>query len=353
MVLADLGADVLRIDRPGPIDLGLPVEPHLELLHRGRSSVVVDLKSDRGRRLALALVRRADGLVEGFRPQVMERLGLGPAECFAINPRLVYGRVTGWGREGPLAGMPGHDIGYIALTGALHAIGPRDGPPTPPLNLLGDFAGGGLYLALGVTAALVARERTGLGQVVDAAMVDGIASLLTFVLAQRAAGAWTDERGSNSLDGGAPWYAVYETADGGYVSVGAIEDRFYEALLRLLGLDPGGLPPRADKAGWPTIRAQIADRLRGRPRDEWARMAEGTDACLVPVLSLTEAPQHAHLRARSTYVVRDGVLQAGPAPRFAGTPAELSGGPAAPGMGGRAALEAWGLTERELEGLET
>ncbi|MEK6207678.1 MAG: CaiB/BaiF CoA-transferase family protein [Chloroflexota bacterium] len=351
MLLSDLGANVLRIERPEAVDLGLPTPRQFDLLARGRHSVAVDLKSAAGVAALKALVRRADVLIEGFRPGVTERLGLGPDECLAINPRLVYGRVTGWGQEGPLASAAGHDIDYIALTGVLHSIGPKDGPPVPPLNLIGDFAGGALYLAFGVVSALLERGHSGKGQVVDAAMVDGAASLLTSVYGRKAAGKWADARGENDLDGGAPWYSVYETADARFVCVGAIEERFYRELLRRLGLDAEDLPDRHDRAGWPRLRERFAAVFRSRTRDEWSQVMEGSDACFAPVLSLSEAPEHAHNRARATFIKVDGVVQPAPAPRFSRTPGRIQHGPAKPGPSPTEALRDWGLSADEIADL--
>ncbi|MGH2472524.1 MAG: CaiB/BaiF CoA transferase family protein [Candidatus Limnocylindria bacterium] len=348
MLLSDLGADVLRIERPEPVDLGLPTPREYDLLSRGRRSIAVDLKNVAGVAAVRELIRRADVLIEGFRPGVTERLGLGPDDCLAINPRLIYGRVTGWGQQGPLAGAAGHDISYIALTGVLHSIGPKHGPPVPPLNLVGDFAGGALYLALGLVAALLERVRSGTGQVVDAAMVDGAASLMTSVYGRRAAGAWTDARGENQLDGGAPWYAVYETADARYVCVGAIEERFYRELLRRLGLDREDLPDRHDRSSWPLLRERFAEVFRTRTRDEWSEVMEGSDACFAPVLSLTEAPAHPHNRMRDTFVEVDGVVQPAPAPRFSRTPGRIQRAPAPVGQPTGEALREWGFSAAEI-----
>ncbi len=348
MLLSDLGADVLRIERPEPVDLGLPTPREYDLLSRGRRSIAVDLKNVAGVAAVRELIRRADVLIEGFRPGVTERLGLGPDDCLAINPRLIYGRVTGWGQQGPLAGAAGHDISYIALTGVLHSIGPKHGPPVPPLNLVGDFAGGALYLAFGLVAALLERVRSGTGQVVDAAMVDGAASLMTSVYGRRAAGAWTDARGENQLDGGAPWYAVYETADARYVCVGAIEERFYRELLRRLGLDREDLPDRHDRSSWPLLRERFAEVFRTRTRDEWSEVMEGSDACFAPVLSLTEAPAHPHNRMRDTFVEVDGVVQPAPAPRFSRTPGRIQRAPAPVGQPTGEALREWGFSAAEI-----
>jgi len=348
MLLSDLGADVLRIERPEPVDLGLPTPREFDLLSRGRRSIAVDLKNAAGAAAVKELIRRADVLIEGFRPGVTERLGLGPEDCLAINPRLVYGRVTGWGQHGPLAGAAGHDIDYIALTGVLHSIGPKDGQPVPPLNLVGDFAGGALYLAFGLVSALLERMRSRKGQVVDAAMVDGAASLMTSVYGRKAAGAWADAREENELDGGAPWYAVYETADARYVCVGAIEERFYRELLRRLELEGEDLPDRHDRSGWPRLRERFAEVFRTRTRDEWSQVMEGSDACFAPVLSLSEAPGHPHNRARNTFVEVDGVVQPAPAPRFSRTPGRIRRGPAPVGQDTTEALREWGFSAGEI-----
>ena len=323
MVLADLGADVVRVDRPsGGLQLGDPaVDPTL----RGRRRVSADLKDPAGRETVLRLVEHADVLLEGYRPGVTERLGVGPADCHARNPRLVYGRMTGWGQDGPLAPRAGHDINYIALTGALHAIGRAGDRPVPPLNLVGDFGGGSMLLLVGVLAALWEAQRSGRGQVVDAAMVDGSSLLVQMVWGMLAQGMWRDERGSNLLDGHAPFYDTYTCADGRHVAVGALEPQFYAALLAGLGLDGEDLPAQYDQSGWPALRARFTEVFATRTRDEWAEVFAGTDACVTPVLSFAEAREHPHLAARGTIVERDGVPQAAPAPRFSRT------APAVPG----------------------
>ena len=342
MLLAELGADVLRIERVGPSGLGFELPPEADLLHRSRPAVAVDLKQAAGIDLVLALVERADVLIEGFRPGVMERLGLGPEPCARRNRRLVYGRVTGWGQSGPLAGTAGHDLDYIALTGALHAIGRAGQPPVPPLNLVGDFGGGALYLAVGVLAALVEARRSGRGQVVDAAMVDGAASLMTAACALRAAGLADDRRGTNVLDGGAHYYDVYETLDGRHLAVAAIEPKFYAELLRRLGLDPETLP-QAPRRDWPAHKAELAAVFRTRTRDEWMAAFEGSDACVAPVLDLDEAPRHPHNRARETFVQRAGRWQPNAAPRFSRTPTRIRSDPAPAGPDPREPLRKWGI----------
>ncbi len=344
MLLADLGADVIRIDRPGEPALPVPLPPEADLLRRGRPSVGLDLKHPDGLATALALVERADVLLEGYRPGVAERLGLGPDDCLARNPRLVYGRMTGWGQDGPLAQAAGHDIGYVALTGALHAIGRAGGPPQVPVNLVGDFGGGALYLVVGVLAALLEARTSGRGQVVDAAIVDGTAHLSSLVVGLVSAGLWSDRRGTNLLDTGAPFYDVYETSDGGWLAVGPLEPAFYAELLRLLDLTDSA-PDRLDPSEWPALRALLADTFRTRTRDEWAALLEGTDACVAPVLSYAEAPAHPHLAARGTYVEHHGVVQPAPAPRFSRTPAVLGTPPSTPGADTRSALGAWGIDD--------
>ncbi len=316
MLLADLGADVVRIDRIEPSGLGVAMEPRFNVNGRNRRSVALDLKSPAGRAAALRLVDRADLLIEGFRPGVAERLGLGPVECRARNPGLIYGRMTGFGQTGPLSAAAGHDLNYIALTGALHAIGPAGGKPVPPLNLVGDYGGGALYLALGLLAALHERKTSGLGQVVDAAMVDGAASLASIFYGLSASGAWSQPRGENLLDGGAPFYATYETADARYVALGALEPKFFAELAQRIGLDERFVKRQHDRKLWPEMREAIARIMKTRTRDDWCTLLEGTDACFAPVLSLTEAPLHPHAASRNAFITLDGVVQPAPAPRF-------------------------------------
>jgi alpha-methylacyl-CoA racemase len=323
MLLADLGATVLLVERPGGGRLGLERPRHLDLLLRGRRGIALDLKSPDGKALALRLVARADALIEGFRPGVTERLGLGPEDCLAENPRLVYGRVTGWGQDGPLAQAAGHDLNYIALAGALHAFGRRGGPPTPPLNLIGDFAGGALYLAFGLVCAILEARQSGQGQVVDAAMIDGTASLMTAFHGMVAAGLATHERGTNHLDTGAHFYNVYECADGRWISIAPIEGKFYAEFLRRLDLDPASLPAQMDRAQWPALEARFAALFETRTAAEWCALLEGSDACFAPVLTTDEAPLHPHHRARGTYVEIGGVVQPAPAPRFSRTRPDL------------------------------
>jgi alpha-methylacyl-CoA racemase len=318
MILADLGADVVRVDRPsGGLQLGPADAPDPTL--RGRRRVAADLKDPAGRETVLRLVERADVLLEGYRPGVTERLGVGPADCHARNPRLVYGRMTGWGQDGPFASRAGHDINYISLTGVLHAIGRPGQRPVPPLNLVGDYGGGSMLLVVGVLAALWEAPRSGRGQVVDAAMVDGTSLLAQLVWGLRHQGSWSDERGTNLLDGHAPFYDTYTCADGRHVAVGALEPQFYAALLAGLDLDPAELPEQYERAGWPELRARFTAAFATRTRDEWARVFDGTDACVTPVLAFDEVPRHPHLAARATIVAPDGVPQAAPAPRFSRT----------------------------------
>ncbi|SFP72316.1 CaiB/BaiF CoA transferase family protein [Amycolatopsis rubida] len=353
MLLADLGAEVLRIERPPGYDGGAPIEPRFELMNRGRRGVPLDLKTPDAVAAVLRMVRQADALVEGFRPGVAEKLGLGPGECLAVNPALVYGRMTGWGQDGPLARAAGHDVNYVSLTGVVHSIGEAGGPPVIPLNLAGDFGGGSLYLALGVVSALLESRTSGQGQVVDAAMVDGSASLMTAFYGFRAAGYWTDDRGTNRLDSGAPWYQVYETADGGWISLAANETRFWRNTLRMLGFAEDELPGQHDREHWPEMKKRFAEVFRTKARDEWCALAEGQDVCLAPVLSMAEAPRHPHLRARGTFVEVDGVVQPAPAPRFSRTPGAIQRPPAAPGEHAAEALADWGFSAEESAALRT
>jgi alpha-methylacyl-CoA racemase len=340
MMLADMGAEVLRVDRPNARVLN----PEKDVLNRGRRSIAVDLKHPDGVQTVLRLVEQADAIIEGFRPGVMERLGLGPDECLARNPKVVYGRMTGWGQDGPLSHAAGHDINYIAIAGVLNnfkRIGER---PVPPNNLVGDFGGGGLLLAFGLVCALLEASRSGQGQVVDAAMVDGAAVLSTMIHAFVAMGIWQDNPGHNMLDTGAPFYEVYETADGKYMAIGAIEHQFYAELLDRTGLKDEELPFQMNRDEWPSLKERFAALFNSKTRDEWQSILEGTDACAVPVLSMTEAPTHPHNVARQTFVVRDGVTQPAPAPRFSRTSAEIARPPAAPGE----ALADWGFSADEV-----
>jgi alpha-methylacyl-CoA racemase len=316
MLLADMGADVIRIDRIGGSDLGVPTTKSTDFVARNRRVIALDLKQPQAIDIVLKLIERADALIEGFRPKVMERLGLGPDICLERNPRLVYGRMTGFGQEGPLSHAAGHDINYIALTGALASIGERGRKPVPPLNLIGDYGGGSLYLAIGILAGIVHARATGRGDVVDAAMVDGAASLMTIFYSLRASGRWSDERGDNILDGGAPWYDTYETGDGLYVAVGAIESKFFQELAHRIGLDETDVKRQHDREHWPALRAKMVAIFKTRTRAQWCALLEGTDACVTPVLTLQEAPGHRHMTARKTFD-RDGEHpRPGAAPRF-------------------------------------
>jgi alpha-methylacyl-CoA racemase len=353
MMLADAGAQVLRLERAAPwaVERGDEFRasgagPYWDLLNRSRPSVGIDLKNPDALELVLGLVEQADGLIEGFRPGVAERLGIGPEACLARNRRLVYGRMTGWGQDGPMAPMAGHDIDYIAIGGALWSLGRADSAPVPPLNLVGDFGGGGMLLAFGMVAALLESARSGEGQVVDAAMVDGTASLMTMIHAFHQYGIWNDERGANMLDTGAPFYEVYETADGQWMAVGAIESQFYAALLQGLGLaEDASLPHQMARDEWPALKARFADVFRSKTRDEWTAVFDGTDACVAPVLSPWEAHLHPHNVARSTFIEVDGAVQPAPAPRFSRTPSVVSRPPSPPGADTVSGLAEWGVDE--------
>ena len=349
MLLADLGADVVRVERPESAHFTLRVDR--DLLQRSRSSIVLDLKHEAGAAAVLRLVGSADALIEGFRPGVAERLGIGPEECMRRNPKLVYGRATGWGQDGPLANAAGHDIDYIALSGVLHTIGRAGGPPVPPLNLLGDFAGGGMLLVIGIIAALLERQASGLGQVIDAAMVDGAALLATAIYGAFANGQWTDERGTNAADSGSHFYETYETADGKHVAIAAVEPQFHADLLRRLGLDPASIPAPMARTEWPRAKAVLADIFRTKTRADWCELLEGTDACFAPVLSLEEAPRHPHNVARRTFVEVDGVVQPAPAPRFSRTPLGDPRPPTSPGCDADATLASWGFSPEEVNAL--
>ncbi|WP_454695779.1 CaiB/BaiF CoA transferase family protein [Achromobacter aegrifaciens] len=348
MLLADMGATVLRIERKEPADLGVKRELKYNLLLRSRRSIALDLKDPRAVALVLRLLRKADGLIEGFRPGVTERLGLGPQACLAENPRLVYGRITGWGQDGPLAQVAGHDINYIAVTGVLDAIGRAGQPPTPPLALVGDFGGGGPYLALGMLAAIIEARQSGQGQVVDAAVMDGVASMATAFYGLAASGAWLPQRGANILDSGAPFYDVYRCADGLWLSVGPIERRFHELLLRQLGLDDDAireLGDHQDRATWPRLRTALATAFAQRPREEWCEQLAQLDVCVAPVQTLGDAAGHPQVKARGTLLEVDGITQPAPAPRFSRTPNARPTAPQPPDVG---ALEGW-LDPEDLE----
>jgi alpha-methylacyl-CoA racemase len=352
MLLADMGADVLRVDRASSVAARDEYDwPPDYMLNRGRRSVGVDLKTPEGVEVVLRLASRADALIEGYRPGVAERLGIGPEACHARNPKLVYGRMTGWGQTGPWAGYPGHDMNYIALTGALHSIGRAGGPPAPPLNLVGDFGGGGMLLAVGVLAALLEARGSGQGQVVDAAMVDGAALLATMFYGMRDMGQWDGGRGGNLLDGGAHFYEVYETADGKHVSIGSMEPKFYANLLAALGLDPAELPEQYDASTWPEMKRRFAEIFKTRTRDEWEQALGSAEVCFAPVLDLDEARAFSHNRERGVFVDHDGMVQPAPAPRFDRTPSAIAGPAPAPGEHTREGLAAWGFGDDELDGL--
>ena len=354
MMLADMGADVVRVDRLTASGLGVPIDAKFDLLLRGRRSLAIDLKSEAGRDTVLHMIDQADAVLESFRPGVAERMGLGPDVCLPRNPKLVYGRLTGWGQNGPYAQMAGHDINYIALSGALHAIGSRGAPPLPPLNLVGDFGGGAVYCAFGVVSALLHAQRTGQGQVVDASMVDGAAALLTMVVGFQRGGIWSPERGDNIVDGGAPYYATYETSDGRYVSIGAMEDKFYELLLSKLDLgNDENMRPHSDRSRWDHQRKQFRACFLTRSRDEWCALLEGTDTCFAPVLTIEEASSHPHLMARQTYVDLNGVNQPAPNPRFSVTKHAQAIPPAVLGMHTREVLVDWGVSPDTIEQLCT
>jgi len=344
MMLSDLGAEVIRVDRK---ELAGSGDPRLTL-NRGRQSLALDLKQPAAVEAVLSLVEQADLLIEGFRPGVMERLGLGPEVCLSRNPRLVFGRMTGWGQTGPLAQAAGHDINYISLAGALHAMGEDDRPPSPPLNLVGDFGGGAMYLLAGLLAGYIEAQKSGQGQVVDAAMTDGTASLLTAFFGLRAMGRWTDRRASNYLDGGAHYYGCYTCADGKFLSIGSIEPKFYALLLDKLGIQDEAFRAQNDPSAWPVLREKLAELFRTRPRDEWCELLENTDVCFAPVLSMEEAPRHPHNVARSTFVDVDGVTQPAPAPRFSRTPGGIQGPAARVGEHSVEILQRWGFSEQAI-----
>jgi len=351
MLLADMGAEVVRIDRLGGRAAVGGSEPRFDVTGRGRRSLALDLKKPGATDTVLAMVERADALIEGFRPGVMEQLGLGPEPCLARQPGLVYGRMTGWGQDGPLAGAAGHDINYVALTGALHAIGRSGEPPVVPLNYIGDFGGGGMLLAFGVLAALLESRQSGRGQVVDTAMTDGASLLSAMMYGFHGAGTWSNRRGENLLDGGAHFYDVYTCADGRHIAVGAIEPQFYAELLERCGIDDPAFEPQMDPRHWPVLKQRLADVFRTRTREEWCRVLEGTDACFAPVLHWDEAPQHPHNQARETFVEVDGVVQPAPAPRFSRTPADTPRPPRAAGADTADVLRDWGVSAGQVEQL--
>ncbi len=346
MLLADAGADIIRLERAA--GGAKPDDPWYDVSARSRPSVGVDLKHPEGKALALELIASADAVIEGYRPGVAERLGLGPEDCWAVNPRIVYGRMTGWGQDGPLSQRAGHDINYISIAGALWPIGRAGEKPVPPLNLVGDFGGGGMMLAFGICAALLEAKNSGKGQVVDAAMVDGASSLMTFIYGFRSAGMWQDERGTNMLDTGAHFYEVYETKDGGYMAVGAIERQFYAELLKGLELNPDDLPPQQDRSQWPAMKERFAEIFKTKTRDEWTLIFEDTDACTTPVLSPAEAHEYAHNNERGAFQTIGGALQPSPAPRFSRTPGEITSQGAPPGAHTNAGLSKWGVSTDRL-----
>ena len=349
MLFADMGAEVIRIDRRETTDLGIPGrEPKFDVLHRGRRSIAVDVKVEAGRDVVKRLVAKADAVIEGFRPGVMERLGLGPDVLMQINPKLVFGRMTGFGQEGPLSQAAGHDINYIALAGVLHGIGRKGQAPVPPLNLVGDFGGGGMFLAFGVVCALLEAQKSGRGQVVDAAMVDGAATLMALMYGMFSHGGWKDERGVNVLDTGSPWYNTYETKDGKWLAVGAIEQRFYAEFIERLGLNMSDLPKQHDRKGWPDLHRVFTEKIKSKTRDEWEKIFEGSDACVAPILSLGEVADHPHNAARGTFARREGVLQPAPAPRFSRTVPEMGAPPRPLGADTRAVLEDCGFAADEI-----
>ncbi|WP_292834184.1 CaiB/BaiF CoA-transferase family protein [Microbacterium sp.] len=351
MLLADLGAEVIRVDRATGGSMLQAAEPRLDVLGRGKRSIAVDLKNADGVATVLDLIAGADAVFEGYRPGVAERLGLGPEVCLARNPAVVFGRMTGWGQTGPMASAAGHDIDYISIAGALHPIGRAGEPPTPPLNLVGDFGGGGVFLAFGMVCAILSARTTGVGQVVDAAMVDGASILMAPFVAMRASGMWRNERGTNILDSGAPFYDAYRTADGGYLSVGAIEPQFYAALLEGLGLAGEELPGQMDRETWPVLKARFAEIIGGRTRDEWTEVFAGTDACVAPVLEPDEVPENAHMKARESFVDVAGLIQPRPAPRFSVTPPADPAPARASGQDTRSVLADLGYSADRVEEL--
>ncbi len=351
-LLADMGADVLRIDRPAKPGDGSDAAARFDFYNRNKRSVALDLKQPAAIEAGLSLVAKADALVEGFRPGVMERLGLGPDRCLAVNRRLVFARMTGWGQDGPIAQEAGHDINYLALTGALHSIGDPDRPPPPPLNLVADLGGGGMYLVVGVLAAVLEARASGRGQTVDIAMIDGVTHLMSAFQAYRQKGTWTANRGENIVDGGAPFYRCYETKDREYVAVGAIEPHFYANLITCMGLSTSEMPAQNDRAAWPAMRVRFAGIFRTRTRDDWVAATAGRDACLAPVLSIDEAPLHPQMLARGVYAPFDGVRHPSPAPRFSRTPSALERPTPRPGQDSRTALAEWGLASAEIASLE-
>ena len=353
MMLSDMGAEVIRVDRLTASGLGIPMPKKFNFLGRGRKSIAVDLKNPEGIDALLELIDKADIVIEGFRPGVMERLGMGPDVCLERNPKLVFGRVTGWGQEGPLSKSAGHDLNYIALSGALHAIGrSNDEPPTPPLNLVGDFGGGTMFIVVGILAALHEVKNSGKGQVVDAGMVDGALSLMTSIYGMHAGGNQSDERASNILDSGAHFYNTYETRDGKYVSIGSIETKFYAMLLEKLGLDPDSLPPQMERESWPAMKEKFKGIFLTKTRDEWCALMENTDICFAPVLSLAEAPDYAHNKERGSFVDVEGVMHPAPAPRFSATPSSIKSPTPPTGVHTDEVLADWGISADKVAALK-
>ncbi|MFH2133416.1 MAG: CaiB/BaiF CoA-transferase family protein [bacterium] len=351
MLLSDMGADVLRIDRNQPSGLGTPRPPRFDILRRNRASVSVNLKAEEGIDTILRLARQADAIIDPFRPGVTERLGLGPDDCLACNEKLVYARMTGWGQTGSLAQAAGHDINYLALSGVLNMIGTRE-KPIPPLNIAADMGGGAMFLAFGILAAVFEAQRSGKGQVVDVSMVEGAAYLNTGIFGLMAGGLWSEQRESNTLDGGAPFYRTYQTSDGLFVAIGSLEAKFYSLLLKKLGLNESELPPQLDATQWPLMHRKFEAIFRSKTRDEWCEIFEGTDVCFSPVLSATEAPAHPHNAERGSFITIDGVVQPGPAPRFSRTPASIPTGPPQFGEDTDAGLAAWGFTTAEIKSMQ-
>jgi alpha-methylacyl-CoA racemase len=354
MLLADMGAEVVRVDRAANVGTDTDRDGNdarFNLLARGRRNIAVDLKNRDGVDAVLRLIDRADALIEGFRPGVMERLGLGSDICLKRNPKLVYGRMTGWGQDGPIAHVAGHDINYIALSGVLATIGEAGGPPVPPLNLVGDFGGGALYLAMGVLAGILSAKATGKGQVIDCSMVEGSASLMTSMYGALASGVWTEQRGHNRTDGGAHFYNVYETKDGEHVAIGSIEPQFYQLLLTHIGLEGAELPPQSDRAQWPAMQERLAAIFKQKTRAEWVAIMQDTDICFAPVLGMSEAIRHEHNRHRDSFVEIDGIAQPAPAPRFLGTPTSVQRPPARVGENTDEILRDWGFSDGEIGGL--
>jgi len=350
MMLSDMGADIIRVERKGGLSLS---ESKYDLLTRNRKSISINLRKPEGVHTLLKMLEQVDALQEGFRPGVMEKLGIGPDVCLERNPRLVYGRMTGWGQEGPLARAAGHDINYIALSGALHTIGRKGQKPVPPLNLVGDFGGGGMLLAFGMVCALYEARKSGLGQVVDAAMTDGSATLMAMIYGLKAAGLWTDKPGTNLLDTGAHFYDTYETADNKFIAIGAIEPQFYELLLKLTEIDDPDFQNQLDFAQWPQLKDKLSIVFKTKTREAWCEIMEGSDVCFAPVLSMSEAPEHPHNKQRKTFIENEGVLQPAPAPRFSRTAPEIKGSPPTPGQDTESVLADFGFTEQEIETLRS